>query len=255
MTSIAFDRIAHEYDETRGGEPRGRAVGEVLHPLFSRDGLTLEVGVGTGLVGLGLMHLGRKVVGVDLSRPMLEKAAARGLPVVQGDATRLPLRDESVDDAYGVWVLHLVSDMGAAIAEVGRVLRPGGRCVFVLSAPPRAAEDEVGRLFSGMGDALRGGPRPDDPDTVRRLAEDAGLSFVEVADVPGGEFEESPADIADRIERRVYSVLWDVTDEQWRAHVQPVVDRLLAMPEPERKRSKRYRGVMVVLEKREGPER
>ena len=253
MTSVPFDRVAHEYDETRGGEPRGRVSAAALAPrLRSVDGVVLEVGVGTGLVALGLSHLGRKVVGVDLSEPMLRRAQARGVPVAQGDARRLPVADASVDDVYGVWVLHLVGDIRTAVEEVARVLRPGGRCQFAVTddGPP---QDETERVFKQMWQALRG-QRPDAPEAVRRLGEESGLRFVELAVAEGGEFEERPAEIADRIENRTYSVLWDLTDEQWDRHVRPAVEALRAIPDADVPRSKRYRAALLVLEKPEGPE-
>lgn len=253
MTSIPFDRVAHEYDETRGGEPRGRSFAAMIEPRLSGDdGLVLEVGVGTGLVALGLSHLGRKAVGVDLSEPMLRRALARGVPVVRGDAMRLPIADGSVDDAYLVWVLHLVGDMGAVVAEVARVLRPGGRCQLVISDsdPP---DDEIAEIFRTMWEALRG-PRPDDADTVRLLGEEAGLRFVERAVVEGGEFEETPAGLADRIENRTYSVVWDLPEEKWERHVRPAIDALRAIPDPDVPVTRRYVANLVVLDKPGGPE-
>ena len=88
--SIAFDRMAEDYDRTRGGMERGRSIAPLLHDILP-PGPLLEVGVGTGLVAAGLTELGRQVVGVDLSVPMLRKAAAR-VPgrVAVGDATGLP---------------------------------------------------------------------------------------------------------------------------------------------------------------------
>lgn len=251
MTSLPFDRVAHEYDETRGGEPRGRAMAEAILPHLGGDGPVLDVGVGTGVVALGLSRLGRTVVGVDLSEPMLRRARDRGVPVVQGDALRLPVRDASVDDAYAAWVLHLVADIGATLGEIARVLRPGGRCLVATPDQGQVEEDDqVGLLFRRMWDALRG-PRPDHPGAIRAAAGENGLAYAAELVVDGGEFEESPADIADRIERRTYSVLWDVDDERWREHVAPVVAELRALPGVTR--TKRYRIMLIVLEKQEGP--
>lgn len=249
MTSLPFDRVAHEYDETRGGEPRGRAMAASMRPYFARDGRTLEVGVGTGVVAMGLRELGRDVVGVDLSEPMLRYAHARRVPVARADAMRLPVRDGSVDDVYAVWVLHLVGDIGATLGELARVLRPGGRCLVGVPNPyPDETEDEVDRLFRRLWDTVRG-RRPDHPDAVRRLAGERGLRFVELARVDAGEYRQAPAEVARRIERRTYSYLWDISDERWRELVVPAIEALRAMPDPEVERVKRDPALLVVLEK------
>lgn len=100
-------------------------------------GRVLEVGVGSGL---NLRHYNAStvdhVVGLDPSPALLRVAqqAARGvqLPVtlLQGDAQRLPLDDASVDSVVVTYTLCSVPDVQAALAEVARVLAPGGRLHF-----------------------------------------------------------------------------------------------------------------------------
>jgi ubiquinone/menaquinone biosynthesis C-methylase UbiE len=104
----AFDTVARDYDATRGGEQRGGAYAAALFPLVP-SGLTLEVGVGTGVVALGLERLGRDVIGVDVSLPMLAVARERTAGnLVAADGLQLPFVDESFDCAFAVWVLHAV---------------------------------------------------------------------------------------------------------------------------------------------------
>jgi len=71
-----------------------------------------------------------EVVVVDASRRMLARAADRGTPGVQGDAGRLPVRDAAVDAVVVLDALHHLPDLGTALAEVERVLRPGGILVI-----------------------------------------------------------------------------------------------------------------------------
>ena len=61
---------------------------------------------------------------------MLERARARGLDVVEGSATDLPFDDASFDVAYSFKVLAHVPDLDRALAEMARVVRPGGHIVF-----------------------------------------------------------------------------------------------------------------------------
>jgi ubiquinone/menaquinone biosynthesis C-methylase UbiE len=90
----------------------------------------LEVGCGTGLVLQRLAPHARRAVGVDLSEGMLRRAAARGLRVVQGDAVRLPFRDATFDVVVSFKVLAHVERIDDALAEMARVVRPGGHLVL-----------------------------------------------------------------------------------------------------------------------------
>jgi len=86
----------------------------------------LEVGCGTGLILDRVARFARSARGIDLSGGMLARAAARGLHVAQASATELPIADASVDVAYSFKVLAHVPDVGGALREMARVVRPGG---------------------------------------------------------------------------------------------------------------------------------
>ncbi len=90
----------------------------------------LEVGCGTGLVLAKLAPHAASAVGVDLSPGMLEKARARGLDVREGSATALPFPDRTFDVVCSFKVLAHVPDIRKALAEVDRVLTPGGHAVL-----------------------------------------------------------------------------------------------------------------------------
>jgi ubiquinone/menaquinone biosynthesis C-methylase UbiE len=93
-------------------------------------GVCLDVGCGTGVHAAGLRSIGRDVVGVDLSLGQLRHARGR-LPVAVADATRLPAATSSVDLVVATLVHTDVVDWVAAVREVARVLRSGGRFVSV----------------------------------------------------------------------------------------------------------------------------
>ncbi len=86
----------------------------------------LEAGCGTGLLLSRLQPYAARAVGVDLSRGMLKLAKKRGLEVVQGSITALPFADASFDVVYSFKVLAHIKDIEQGLAELGRVLRPGG---------------------------------------------------------------------------------------------------------------------------------
>ncbi|MCA9679199.1 MAG: class I SAM-dependent methyltransferase [Kofleriaceae bacterium] len=123
-----YDDFAGWYERERG---RGyhRMLDDLEVDLVRRYGEgkdVLEVGCGTGLILERVAGFARDATGVDLSGGMLAHAAARGLRVAQGSATALPVADASVDVAYSFKVLAHVEDIHAAMAEMARVVRPGG---------------------------------------------------------------------------------------------------------------------------------
>ena len=98
----------------------------------------LDAGCGPGFyVAETLERVGPEgtVVGVDASEPMLALAAKRceghdNVRFEQGDVTSLPVADADFDRALSVQVLEYVADIPAALAELLRVLRPGGRVLI-----------------------------------------------------------------------------------------------------------------------------
>ena len=130
--SIAFDRAAEYYDRSRVTDPDTlRETVDVLAAEFAGRGRVLEIGVGTGALALPLATRGIPMVGLDLSGAMMAKVVekaggVRPFPLVQGDATRSPIRDDILGGAYCRWVLHLIPDWRVAVAELCRVVRPGG---------------------------------------------------------------------------------------------------------------------------------
>ncbi|MBY8886808.1 class I SAM-dependent methyltransferase [Streptomyces sp. PTM05] len=134
----AYDGIADWYEnEFLGRGPSGEGDGHPLGlgPLLGGllgegDGTCLEIGCGTGVHARSVVELGWTPVGVDLSARMLRYAGGR-LPIVLGDAARLPVRDASVPAVIAVMVHTDLPDYAAVLREVARVLRPGGRFVHV----------------------------------------------------------------------------------------------------------------------------
>lgn len=90
----------------------------------------LEVGCGTGLILRRLAPRTRRLVGVDLSSAMLHQARNRHPSVVQANALALPFADGSFDVVVSFKVLPHVPEIRAALAEMARVIRPGGHLVL-----------------------------------------------------------------------------------------------------------------------------
>lgn len=96
---------------------------------FVRDRDVLECGCGTGLILNRIKPLARRAAGVDLSPGMLEHARRRGHEVHHASVTELPFADASFDVAYSFKVLAHVEPIEQALAEMARVLRPGGHLI------------------------------------------------------------------------------------------------------------------------------
>jgi SAM-dependent methyltransferase len=107
---------------------------EVRRLLAPRPGEHIvDIGAGPGFLAAEMAAEGARVVAVDPSASMREVAGARGVDfeVVDGSAERLPLPDRSVDAAVATQVLEYVADVPGALAEIRRVLRPGGRVLLL----------------------------------------------------------------------------------------------------------------------------
>ncbi len=148
-----FARIVHHYDLMNtlmtGGRDRGwrRLAVRMCEPA---DTLALDLATGTGELALEMVRRGaRGVVGLDFCGPMLEAAARKtaGVPAVRlaaGDALALPFADASFDRVINGFLLRNVADLPAALGEMARVLRPGGRLVCLeITHPPS-------RLFGAL---------------------------------------------------------------------------------------------------------
>ena len=106
----------------------------------------LEVGGGPGELSERILReLGVDVRFVDISPRMVELARARGIDAEVGDVQELRFDDGEFDVAVAAWMLYHVPDLDRGVAEVARVLRPGGRLVAVVNSETHL--QELRRLF------------------------------------------------------------------------------------------------------------
>jgi SAM-dependent methyltransferase len=128
-----YDDIAdwYEHEFLPAGRDDGLGIRKSLRELLGRgSGPCLEVGCGTGAYAGLVRELGWTPVGIDLSAGMLGYARDR-LPVVRGDAGRLPFGDASLGAAVAIMVHTDMPGYMGVLREVRRVLRPGGMFVHV----------------------------------------------------------------------------------------------------------------------------
>jgi len=122
-----FDEHPDRYDEWFDAHRFVyRSELEAIAHLVPEAGLGIEIGVGSGRFAVPL-SIG---LGVEPSRPMGERAAARGVRVVAAVAEQLPFASESFDFALLVTTICFLDDAKAAFGEVTRVLKPGGAVII-----------------------------------------------------------------------------------------------------------------------------
>jgi ubiquinone/menaquinone biosynthesis C-methylase UbiE len=131
------ERVFAALYDPLSAKPEAKFGAEIKRKLLANArGRVLEIGVGTGL---SLLHYPPdvEVVGVEPSEPMRRRAQRRAADVgrdvslVEAPAEELPFADDSFDTVVSLAVLCSVRDPARVLAEVRRVLRPGGRFIFL----------------------------------------------------------------------------------------------------------------------------
>ncbi|WP_327638070.1 demethylmenaquinone methyltransferase [Kribbella sp. NBC_00482] len=138
-----FDNVAEGYDRTNAVATMGLEKlywrPATLAAIAPRKGLKiLDLAAGTGASSINLREAGAEVVSCDFSVGMLRVGKRRHpeLDLVAGDALRLPFADDTFDVVTISWALRNVNDVAAALAEMLRVTRPGGRLVVLEQSHP-----------------------------------------------------------------------------------------------------------------------
>jgi len=201
-----FDRIAPVYDlmnrvMTAGLDQRWRrlAVREVVWP----GDRILDACCGTGDLAVQAERRGGRVVGLDFSPRMLERARTKSGTIewVQGDALALPFGDGEFDAATVGFGVRNLEDLEGGLRELARVLRPGGKVAVLEITRPRGILRPFFRLWFDVlvplaGKVLPGGKaytylpasvrRFPGPEDLSLLMEQAGFQDVRYQLLAGG---------------------------------------------------------------------
>ena len=150
----------------------------------------LDIGTGEGQIARRLAATGARVVGVDPVSAQVTEAARRNVSVavgtsppryVRSGAAALPLADASFDAAVACLVFEHIDDVDGAIGEVARVLRPGGRFLFLLNHPLLQTPGSGwidDQLLDPPEQYWRIGPYLPEAVTVEEVQKDVFIRFV-----------------------------------------------------------------------------
>lgn len=179
--SHAFSRAAIDYERLATAQ---RVMGDALWARLPREAMhILDLGCGPGGWSQSLAEHyapGARVIGLDLAPGMLDVARrdrGDGVHWICGDATALPLASAGLDLVFSNLALQWCPDLDAALAELHRTLRPGGRALINTLGPETLAE--VGHAWQrpGRRTALLDFRRP---EHYREAARRAGFRRVSV---------------------------------------------------------------------------
>lgn len=135
-----------------GQDPRWRRT--MVRRVPRDGGAVLDVATGTGLVAGRLLAAGHRVTGLDQSADMLALARERfgdAVDLVEASATEIPFPDASFDHLTFTYLLRYVDDPGATLAELARVVKPGGTIANVEFCVPRGVWRPLWDLYVGVG--------------------------------------------------------------------------------------------------------
>jgi ubiquinone/menaquinone biosynthesis C-methylase UbiE/DNA-binding transcriptional ArsR family regulator len=197
-TKNFFDSVAGEWNaigvDFATGQARQRVAANFVDPQLT----VADLGCGTGYVAQAFLGLCSRVICVDSSTGMLEEARKRldetpvgtRIEYRPGELDSLPLSDGEVDGAVCAMVLHHLESPDACLAEMFRIIRPGGTAVLLELSPHRQEW-----MHEALGDRHLGL----DPQLVAQSLESAG--FVEVAlEIAADRYQPGQAERAEREE-------------------------------------------------------
>ena len=184
-----FSSSAGQWDRMRDELFGDRFHLAALGALAGGEWVVGDLGCGTGQVTAALAPFVARVIAVDSSAAMLQSARRRlqdldNVELRRGDLEGIPIDEARLDLATLMLVLHHVPEPDKALAEVARVLKPGGRVVIVDMLPHDrdAYRQQMGHVWLGFPE-----------DDMRRLMIDAGFGTPRIVALPSDAKAKGPA--------------------------------------------------------------
>lgn len=174
--------------------------------LSDENALVLDVACGTGDLSIELRSNAKaRVMGTDFCRPMLAISSGKApeIPFLEGDAMKLPFADQTFDAVTIAFGLRNLADFKAGLAELWRILKPGGRIAILEFSTPVIPGfrgifrfyftnilPRIGGIISGERGAYEYLPdsvtRFPDQNKLAEMMRDTGFGEVEYTNLTGG---------------------------------------------------------------------
>jgi ArsR family transcriptional regulator len=184
-----FSSSAGQWDRMREELFGDRVHLAALGALAGSQWVAGDLGCGTGQVSAALAPFVQRVIAVDSSAPMLQAARRRlaafdNVDLRRGELEALPIDDDGLDAAVLMLVLHHVPEPQKAVAEVARVLKPGGRIIVgdMLPHDRESYRQQMGHIWLGFAE-----------DHVTRMLGDAGFGQLKLVALPPDSRVKGPA--------------------------------------------------------------
>jgi ubiquinone/menaquinone biosynthesis C-methylase UbiE len=213
-------RVAHAYDRNRYHPPEvsGRIATAMVEPLdreFKGAAHFLEVGVGTGRIGMPIVARGVQFTGVDIDPEMMSVfrqkfgGVSRRVSLVTADAQELPFTDASFQAVIAVHVWHLVPDLTRALDEAIRVTQPGGFLFEGWDAPDATSaeleiQDAWCRALEKLGHPVQRGGHRSALNASEAHLKGRGLNPEENV-IARWEVSHTPLEVVEALEDGLYS--------------------------------------------------
>ena len=229
MRQIDYEEISKIYDDVRAGDVT--LINQFLNELPSMGPvIVLDLGCGTG----NYTDLFQKVTqehdyrfyGVDPSEGMLSKARQKNAFVTYqvGTAEQIPFQDNFFDFVYMTDVIHHVSDTHKMFAEIHRVIKAGGKMCIVTQSHKQIVKRPIARFFPGTVQADKG--RYPDIRAIIKFAEHNQMSYLKKKILFKGEEVELGADFLELVQKKGYSMLHLLPENEYQIGLRALEDAL-----------------------------
>lgn len=184
-----FAGAATDWDRIRDELYGARFDLHALLPLLPSTAIIADLGCGTAQLALELARHVKTVIGIDNSAEMLKAAKKRAsaqpnLDLRRGELTALPIDTASVDAALMILALTYIPEPAAAIAEMSRILQPGGKAILIdlLRHDRDDFRRQLGQKWPGF-----------DTAAIEKSLAQAGLTTVTIRPIPPDQAAKGPA--------------------------------------------------------------
>ncbi|HZY44236.1 MAG TPA: class I SAM-dependent methyltransferase [Anaerolineae bacterium] len=228
--NISFDRAAGFYDQTRKLAGSMATIGiQTILDLAGPHGSILEVGIGTGRIGVPLLQRGANLIGCDLSIEMMHQLHDKfpTARLVRSDAVRLPFPADRFDALITIHVLHLVGAWRIALRGFKRVLKSNG--VYINSWHWHDSDSIDHKVRQHWRDQIEARGfnwrRPGIQSREELIAELKTMGArVEEKEIARGLDQTKPREILDGLTNRVFSDTWDLPEDVLSASIRETHD-------------------------------